>query len=209
MATSVCPGLPFFGQERTSEHGSTRRTENRLGDTRTATSISGYSPCVSRSRPYAVEREPVERARLARPVFEIGIRRPVAPALGLRIGLPDLNQAVGSGVRKRSDQRRVHRAEDRRVGANREGERQHADGGKARLTHEAADGEPQIPRDGIEKREHTLVVPALGDRLRAAQSEDRLATSLGWTQAASDVVLGQQLEVALELGAEVFVGRRA
>ena len=134
----------------------------------------------------AVERQPVERARLPRPVLEVGIRRPVAPALSLRIGFPYLNQAGSIRVWKRSDQRRVHRAEDRRVGANRKGERHHADTGKARLMNETADGVPQVARDRIQKREHTLVMPALRDRRRAAQSQDRCSTSLGWTQAAPD-----------------------
>ena len=204
-------GLPWpalFGQERASEHGVHAEDREQAGRHAHGDQHLRILAMRQPEASVAVERESLERARLARPVLEIGIRRPVAPALGLRIGFPYLNQAVGIGVRKRSDQRRVHRAEDRRVGANREGERQDADDGKARLAHEAADGEPQIARNGIEKRQHTLVVPALRNRLRAAQPEDRLATSRGRTQAASDVVLGQQFEVGLELGGEILPAGR-
>ena len=78
---------------------------------------------------------------------------------------------------------------------------------KARFSHETSDGKPQIPRNGIEKRKHALVVPALGDNVRAAKRQDGRSTSRGRAQAASHVVLDEQLEVGLELGGELF-GRR-
>ena len=164
----------LFGQERASEHGVHAEDREQAGRHAHGDQHLRVLAMRQPESSVAIERESLERARLPRPVLEVGIGRPVAPALGLRIGFPHLNQAVRVGVRKRSDQRRVHRAEDRRVGANGEGERQDADDGKARLAHEAADGEPQIARNGIQKRQHALVVPALRDRLRAAQPEDRL-----------------------------------
>src|SRR5262249_27280425 len=82
------------------------------------------------------------------------------------------------------------------------GDRQDADGGKTRLTEKASDGEPHIPRDGIDERQYALVVPALGDRLCVAQSEARRPSSRGWTQTTPDVVLGEQREMRLELGRE-------
>jgi hypothetical protein len=47
-------------------------------------------------------------------------------------------------------------------------------------------------------------MPALRNRLRAAESVDGCATSLGRTQAAPNVLLDHELEVRLEFGGEVF-----
>ncbi len=151
----------------------------------------------------AVAGEPGEMARLRPPLLQLDERRvaaaPVPQVPGEHV------QVVGRFERKRPHERRVHDRETHRIGADAEGERQDRGGGEGAAADDQADGEAQVLHERIHHRQATRVAMLLAQRRRVAEPDAGGTLGVGRRQAAAQVVLDQQRQVAIELVGEVAI----
>ena len=78
------------------------------------------------------------------PVQEIGRADDVRLALPRQVVLPDDDQAVGVVIGQALDEQRVDDAEDCRIGADADGQRENRDDAESRRANEQAQSEPEI-----------------------------------------------------------------
>jgi hypothetical protein len=91
----------------------------------------------------------LERVHLAAVIVQLGRgHRHVGHAARTEAGA-QRHQPAGIGIGQRPEQHRVHHAEDRRVGADAQGKREHRDYGEPRAPSQAAEREPEIPPEGV------------------------------------------------------------
>ncbi len=100
-------------------------------------------------RAAARRRDAGERPLQPLPVRVVARRRRVAREARGGVVLPDEDDAIGIGVRQRPDQDGVDRGEDRRVGADAEGQRRDRDRGEARRLSQQAKAVAQIGEKGV------------------------------------------------------------
>ncbi len=73
--------------------------------------------------------------------------------------LIDVDEAIGVGERLTAEQRRIHQAEDRGVGADGEAEDEHGRRGEAPVAHQPAEAVARVARQRIESRRPARVAP--------------------------------------------------
>ncbi len=102
----------------------------------------------------------------------------------------------------------MHDAEDGRVRADAESERQQDDGRVAAMAEEAADAEAEILAERVDGAESPRIAALVLDLREAAEAPARLGARLGGREAAPDAGVGLELEMVAELGLHlVFEGR--
>ena len=128
-------------------------------------------------------------------------------------GLADIDQPIGLAIDERTQQHAPNHAENRRVGADAQGERHHHGGGQGLGAGEGAQGEPDISRERF-----SLIVPtAVPDAPHlvahgghVAELHQRRATRAHRILPAIDPLLDVDRQVAADFLVEVaFVGSHA
>ncbi len=93
-----------------------------------------------------------ERTALRPPVREVGRRGGEAREAGRGVAVDQQRQAVGVRIGQRPQQDAVDDAEDRRVGADPQGQGDEGGGGQRRGAGEAPEGDPQVFEQGLHRR---------------------------------------------------------
>jgi hypothetical protein len=137
------------------------------------------------------------------PFFEIRIRGDVVRPVGAR--RPDQDEILRLGKRQGTQEHGVDDAEDRRVGADAEGQGQHRDGGEAGIFPQHANAETQIPREVLQHGQAAAVPHLLLDRFDAAELEQRVPARRFGRHACPQVVFHMEGEMALQLFGELAV----
>ena len=120
----------------------------------------------------------------------------------------DHHQPVRIANRKRGHQHGVHEREDCRVGANPQAEGQHRHRGEARVSREHPQAEADVLEESLHEGQAALVAVRFLHLLAAAEVAARREAGLLERQPAADVLLGQQLQVALQLLVELGIEGR-
>ena len=121
--------------------------------------------------------------------------------LGVRFTKPD--QALGGGVGQRSQQDRIHHAEDGGVRADAQRQSQNHDQRKTGESPDAPQTVAQILRDTFKRWEAPGIHGAFLDPGEVADVAARRRAGLIGGQAARDVLLDFKFQVGIDLGAEV------
>ena len=111
-----------------------------------ASELDWFGAAGQRDRVAGLRRHEVEDGVVSLPVEEV--QRRDAVALASRRLLHDADDAIGVRVGERLEQHRIHEAEDRRIGADADGQRQDGDGREPRALTECAHRVTDIPEQG-------------------------------------------------------------
>ncbi|HUF67829.1 MAG TPA: hypothetical protein VMM79_04185 [Longimicrobiales bacterium] len=110
------------------------------------------------------------------PDVQIVGRRDRAVAAAFAVGLPHLNQPIRGRVRQRSQEHGVHHAEDRRVRADAERERDDGDGRHTGMPGQTSAGEAQVVPDLVHFRPPNRFASSHAtDKSRACTHDPRLS----------------------------------
>src|SRR5258708_7391136 len=116
-------------------------------------------------------------------------------------------QPLGVAMRQRLEQHATDDAEDCRIRANAQSERDDDDRGERGTAPERAQRVPDVGRDVLDPQQPTLIADGLGALRQAPRGEHRLTPCLVPAHAAPDVLGRLHVEMGLELlGKSVVVG---
>ena len=116
-----------------------------------------------------------------------------------RARLLDRHQSVGLGVGQRPEQHRVDEAEDRRVRADSDPQREDDDQAEARVPPEAPQGVLHVADDRLEHGKPRLVPERLLELRNAAELRAGEPAGLGGRVPGADVLRREQVEMHLDL----------
>ena len=155
-----------------------------------------------------VVRHRVERGALSLPVQEIRrghLSEPVAggSATGGEVGQRD--DSVRIRVGQRVEHHGMHDAEHRCVRADRERHDEDAEPGRAAGPAQRPDGVAQVLQSGLEQRDAAAIAVGFLYGLEATECDEGLATGLAGRHPGAQVVVDLQLQMALELVAELLI----
>ena len=122
-----------------------------------------------------------------------------------RAGRRDDPELLGSGHRQGAQQQAVDDAEDRGVGADREGQRQDGDGGEARRASEGAHGVARIVPEIVETRFPAGGAHVILDGCGASELDSRGARRGVAAQAGLHVPLDRRIEIGAEFLVQVVL----
>ena len=150
----------------------------------------------------------VERPRALAPGDEVGQGDDVS-LRAAAVGFPHRHDSRGVLVRQRLEHHRADDAEDRRGGADAEGERGEGRGGKGRRAPQRAEAVSKIAHRVLEERRPDLVARALLRAFEPAEPDKRLAARLVGAHPGAAILLGLMIEVEPNLLVETALERVA
>ena len=115
----------------------------------------------------------------------------------------DLHEAVRRADRQRAQQQTVDEAEERRVGADAEGERQRHDNGERGALPEHSDRVAHVLREDVEPGQAALLAVHFAETVRPAELQEGLASRVRGGEPAPLEFVGQELEVRPQLFVEL------
>ena len=119
--------------------------------------------------------------------------------------MAQVDQPIAVLVGQRLEQHGADDAEDRRVGPDAERQGQDGHRGEGGAVPERAQGEPGVGGEALEPRQSALIADRLGGLGETSRREQRLPARLGRSHAAPDVLGGLQVEMGLQLLAEIGI----
>ena len=117
--------------------------------------------------------------------------------------MPDRDQALWLRVRQWPEKHAVDDAEDGRVGADADGQRQKDDGGEGGRPAERAHAVPQVARQVVEPGQASLIAQGVHGLRRGPVAEQ--CRACGDVVSASSRVFGRELEVRAQLFFQVRI----
>ena len=111
--------------------------------------------------------------------------------------------------RQGTEEHRVHQAEDRRVRADAEREREQGDGGEDGIGGEPPQAVARVLQQHLDPRQPALLAVALRRRCDSAELDERLTPRLLRLEPGAHAVLHVHLQVALQLLGQLAVARAA
>ena len=134
-------------------------------------------------------------------------RKRFSSAARSRHGKVDAANAGGvDHVRRRAKEKRVDRAERRRVGADADSERRDGDRGERRIAAHRTQSVPNVLRDPLESGRGMRVVQLFAHDGRISEGAARLERRVGGAHPAAHESLCLHRDVRLHLGGKVVVG---
>jgi hypothetical protein len=127
-------------------------------------------------------------------------RRILNPGGDLR--LPQVHNAVGFGIRERAQEHAVDDAENRRVGADADRQREDRHRGEAGMTAQRAQAVADVAREMLDGAGAELVPRSLAHLLYPAEPDHRLPPRFVRRHAGAAVLLGLLLDVEADLVVE-------
>ena len=115
----------------------------------------------------------------------------------------DLHEAVRRAHRQRAQQQTVDEAEERRVRADAERERDRHDEGERRALQQHSEGVAYVLGEDVEERQAMLFAVRFAEPVRSAELQQGLASSVRGGEAAPLELVSQELEVRRQLLVEL------
>ncbi len=119
------------------------------------------------------------------------------------IGQPD--QLAGIAKRQRTQQQRVHHAEDGGTGADAEADNQNRKGSETGIAPQRAKGIGQVLEQSIQSRQAAGFAMQFARRFDAAERSKRAAASFFRRHALADILVDGHLQVSRQLGIEIAI----
>src|SRR5437879_1393082 len=132
-----------------------------------------------------------------------GIRECVVPPMSVRALGEDKLLWTLDGQHFQNDC--VNEGENRCVGADAEGEREHGDHRKPGILSQRAKPKPKILHQALERRQSPRLPMLFLGLLHAPKANERLAAGFLRCQAATNIFLGEQGYVGFELLLKIFI----
>ena len=128
--------------------------------------------------------------------------------MALLVGGPDQHEAPRVGKRQRPEQDGVDDAEDGRVRADPETQREHGDEGEGRRPPQHARAVPHVLRDVLQHGDPAALAVLLAHAADAAEPNQRVTARIGRRHPGTDVVVDVHLQMARQLVPQVAIAPR-